>query len=87
MVCPADPLMEYARGDTFADAKERNGCPMREADFCEVEKGVARDFQYVSTAPPISSVTPRNGVIIVTSNETLSNEINLIHFAQSWGGG
>ena len=32
--------------------------------------GTARDFQYVSTAPPISSVTPSKGVIMLISKET-----------------
>ena len=32
--------------------------------------GIASDFQYVSTAPPISSFTPLNGVITLTSNDT-----------------
>lgn len=32
--------------------------------------GVESDFQYVSTAPPISSVTPSNGVMILIPNDT-----------------
>ena len=36
----------------------------------EVETGLAIDFQYVSTAPPISSVTPLNGVMMFTQNKT-----------------
>ncbi len=32
--------------------------------------GTAKDFQYVSTAPPISSVTPSKGVIMLISKET-----------------
>lgn len=32
--------------------------------------GIAVDFQYVSTAPPTSRVTPENGVIIFRPNVT-----------------
>lgn len=37
--------------------------------------GVESDFQYVSTAPPISSVTPSNGVIILIPNDTYEKPI------------
>ena len=32
--------------------------------------GIASDFQYVSTAPPISNLTPLKGDMILTSKET-----------------
>ena len=87
IVCPIDPLIEYVEGEVLADANDRNGCPIREADFCDVGKGVAKDFQYVSTAPPISSVTPRNGVTILTSKETLFAFISLFKVYYIEGGG
>lgn len=44
---------------------------MRAGRFCEEPLyGVANDFQYVSTAPPISRVTPSKGAIVLTSKET-----------------
>ena len=64
--------IECVAGDVVAEPIERAGGAKRGViSFAAgVFAGLAIDFQYVSTAPPISNVTPLKGVTTFTVNET-----------------
>ena len=73
--CPDATVVERFDGDVCADVIDRvDGWDLDGTSLDDgVGTGVANDFQYVSTAPPISNVTPRKGVMMFTSNATWMN--------------
>ena len=63
--------IECVAGDVCVDPMARDDGAKRGVISLAagVDTGLAMDFQYVSTAPPISSVTPLNGVMMFTLKE------------------
>jgi hypothetical protein len=64
-----DPVGEPSWAEPNCRARDNRGVAVFAAGG-GVVLGTARDFQYVSTAPPISSVTPSNGVMMLISKVT-----------------
>jgi hypothetical protein len=69
--CPPVLLMEWTDGEPCAEPMRLERWGHRGKPGCEIDAiGIAIDFQYVSTSPPTSRVTPWKGVIIFTSKST-----------------
>jgi hypothetical protein len=68
---PADATTDWIDGEVPAESVDREDLGNRKAG-CEGAPGIvtAIDFQYVSTAPPTSSVTPLKGVTMFISKVT-----------------
>lgn len=67
--CPPGATAE-TEGEVVADSEDSEDKDGRGVRSGGTESGIAIDFQYVSTAPPISSVTPLNGRITLISKST-----------------
>jgi hypothetical protein len=68
--CAAELASEWLDGEVCADPKVNE---VHRDEIClevTLEGGMAGDFQYVSTSPPTSSVTPSNGETMLTSQRT-----------------
>ena len=68
---PADATTDCIEGEVPVESVGREDLDNRKTG-CETILGIATamDFQYVSTAPPTSSVTPLKGVMMLTSKVT-----------------
>lgn len=67
--CPP-PATADADGEVAVELSESDESGGRGVRSGGAESGIAIDFQYVSTAPPISSVTPLNGRMTLISKST-----------------